>query len=102
MLVLLTCMSWSRALASESFRPHELVDRRERARRKSGATSTLDANEDASKPVEKYCHTKSGDITEKKKRTNSNEPSRDLSIKYTSSSGTSYTYASLLTLLLFP
>jgi long-subunit acyl-CoA synthetase (AMP-forming) len=98
-------MSWSRALASESFRPHELVDRRERARRKSGATSTLDANEDASKPVEEYCHTKSRDITKrkkKKKRTNSNEPSRVLSIKYTSGSRTSYTYASLLTLLLFP
>ena len=100
MLVRFTCMSWSRALASESFRPHELVDRRERARRTSGATSTLDANEDASKPVE-HCHIKNRDIR-KIKSTNSNEPNRDLSIKYTRSSGTCYTYASLLTLLLFP
>lgn len=53
LLVRFTCLSWSRALASESFGPHELVDRRERARQRSGATSTVDA-----KPVEFYEKTK--------------------------------------------
>lgn len=43
-------MSWSKEVGPGSFKPQELVDRRERARRKSGATFELEAIADASKP----------------------------------------------------